>query len=98
MRLKKNPRQETKTVWDHAVRCDLCKEEIRCKGFERGDVEIRANIGSCYPECDMSMQYKLDCCAKCFLEKVKPLLEEHLGVDFQETESDEGSLEEEVLG
>lgn len=96
MQLKKNPRQEVRTVWTYATRCDVCKDEIRTAVLERADVQIQANIGDSYPEADLSTQYKLDCCAKCFLEKLKPLLEEQLGVTFQETESSEGSLEEEV--
>lgn len=96
MRLKRNPRKETSTVWDYGTRCDICKKEIRIRHFERADINIQANIGESYPDCDMSVQYRLDCCAKCFLEKVKPLLEERLGVTFQETESGKDSLEEEV--
>lgn len=96
MELKKNLRQETKTVWDRGIRCDICKEEIRTTGFERADVTITAAIGASYPECDCSTHYKLDCCATCFLDKVKPLIETTFNVEFQEKEADEAFPSEEV--
>ncbi len=92
MELRRNPHQETRTIWEHGVRCDICKEEIRTRGFERADVDITAAIGDSYPEADFSTHYKLDCCAKCFLDKVKPLIEATFDVEFQEKPADEGSF------
>jgi hypothetical protein len=43
MRLKRNPRKETSTVWDYGTRCDICKKEIRIRHFERADINIQAN-------------------------------------------------------
>jgi hypothetical protein len=46
-------------------------------------------VGESYPEGDNSTTTEVDCCVKCFLEKVKPTLEEKFGVKFRERDSDD---------
>ena len=92
MLVAKNRRTVQREEFDRATICDVCKREIAQEHYRRADVDISAAIGDCYPEGDLSTTYELDCCAQCFLEKVKPLLERELGLVFRERRSEEPSV------
>lgn len=72
------------------VLCDVCKEKIdpydTDDNWSRQRVKIGLEKVTSYPECGWREQTFIDICAKCFLEKVKPLLERELGVTFGESE------------
>lgn len=70
--------------------CDICKEEIKSQfGYENDEVTIEAKLGSVYPEGDQREVASLDCCAKCFENKVRPLIEEQLGLQFRIHDADD---------
>jgi len=74
---------------------DLCHKDLSKdrRRWEMSEVTIAANIGDFFPEGDMRQHYELDCCAECFLKRVKPALEQALGVEFRERRTEESDLE-----
>lgn len=74
-----------KTIKEHeevtGTSCDICKTEIEYN--EDTDININARIGNIYPECDCRDAYIIDCCEKCFLTKVKPLIEKAFKIKFR---------------
>lgn len=82
---------EKRVVVDKII-CDICKKDIRhnCDScYESHEVEIQAKLGSTYPEGDFREYYMLDCCDVCFVEKIKPLIEENLKVKFRKMNDDD---------
>lgn len=61
--------------------CDVCGKDMK---DNYDDVEIEAKFGRNYPEFDCRKGYALDVCEECFLTKVKPCIEENLGIKFHE--------------
>lgn len=85
MRYKRNFERVLRGVEISRVVCDVCKESVTAKDYyDRTEVEIQAAIGSVYPENDHRDRKWLDCCARCFVERVVPALESALGVKFHE--------------
>lgn len=77
-------------IVDLRTECDFCKQTIPDnRGYKQNSVEIEASLGDCYPECDTRTTYEIDCCPDCFLNKVKPQLEESFGVEFRERAADD---------
>lgn len=85
--IKTTKEMKMREIKTHNHYCDVCGKEMK---HNYDEVEIEARIGDNFPECDCRDGYALDVCAECFLEKVKPCLEESLGVEFQEFDSEEG--------
>ena len=70
--------------------CDFCSGPIGYQPdpFMVTDVEISCYIGDIYSSGGTSGKFtEIDCCADCFLSKVKPAIEA-LGVTFREREVD----------
>lgn len=72
------------------VECDLCNKDVQhCRDtWESNQIIIEANLGSVYPEADCRTLYITDICAKCFIDRVMPSLQE-IGVKFREISSEE---------
>lgn len=82
--------RETTIRYKATLTCDICKEEIKSQfGYENDEVTIEAKIGSVYPEGDHREVATLDCCVKCFENKVRPIVEEQLGVRFRIYDADD---------
>lgn len=74
--------------------CDICKQEIKPEdSYDRNDIRINAKVGPIYPEGDQRDGYIIDCCAKCFLEKLKPLIENAFGVKFRKVYVEDNRFE-----
>ncbi len=83
------PRRVTRIEYRSKVTCDFCGLEIKSNYGSNDEVTIEAKVGNVWPEGDNRDVAELDCCAKCFLEKVRPCIEQHLGVKFREHDADE---------
>ncbi len=79
----------TRFEYKSVITCDFCKSEIREVYGNDDEVTIEAKIGNVWPEGDHRNVAELDCCAKCFVEKVQPCIETHLGVKFREHDAEE---------
>ena len=83
-------KQETRTVSERTITCDLCKcllQKAHMVYDCHNEVTIEAVLGRLYSseaEDDRDVA-TLDCCGKCFTEKVRPCLEKHLGVRFRDS-------------
>jgi hypothetical protein len=83
-------RKVTRHEYKEKITCDFCKQEIKGAGsYNRDEVTIEAKFGNVFPEGDHRTVAELDCCTECFAEKVRPCIEEHLGVQFREHDADE---------
>ena len=86
------------TVREHfaisRTECDGCQCDLRYGPSDRkysgnaNEVEISAKVGDYWPSGDCRQVYELDCCIKCFMEKVMPALE-NVGFKFRERSNDE---------
>lgn len=55
--------------------CDLCSKPIKDPpGYEDDEIEIKHRHGSNYPDGGWGKELKVDCCRKCWDEKVLPAL------------------------
>lgn len=72
---------EEQIVEDYTV-CDICGKKIINRGYDADEINIEGLIGSCYPEGDCRTGYRLDICSDCFLDKIKPLIEQAYGIEF----------------
>lgn len=81
----------TRIEYKCTTTCDICKQPIVGSNdpYRDDEVTIEAKIGNIYPEGDMRTCAELDCCADCFADKVRPLLERELGVKFRERDADD---------
>ena len=87
-------KQETRTVTEITVRCDLCQQLLETAAQSRrhlydadNEVTLEAVLGRLYSseaEDDRDVA-TLDCCGRCFVEKVRPCIETHLGVRFRDS-------------
>lgn len=83
-------KQETRTVSERTITCDLCKcllQKAHMVYDCHNEVTIEAVLGRLYSseaEDDRDVA-TMDCCGKCFVEKVRPCLETHLGVRFRDS-------------
>ncbi len=77
-----NPRLEV-----FKIDCDICKKQIKNRGWDASEVTIQADIGECFPECDNRGTYEIDCCDDCFLDSIKPLIEEKFNIKFRERDT-----------
>jgi len=84
-------KQETRTVSERTIACDLCKRLLE-SAYMRYDcdnqVTLEAVLGELgnYPEAEDDRDVAtLDCCGRCFVEKVRPCIETHLGVRFRDS-------------
>jgi len=79
-------KQETRTVSERTITCDLCKcllQKAHLVYDCHNEVTLEAVLGAYYPDGEDDRDVAtLDCCGKCFTEKVRPCLETHLGVRF----------------
>jgi len=80
---------ENKEVVEDII-CDLCGQSVhKCEdSWDSNNIKIEAAIGSIYPEGDFRQLYITDVCGNCFLNKVKPTLEQ-IGIKFRELDSEE---------
>lgn len=69
---------------DRVRLCDVCKQQIRSK--DSSEVTIESKIGDAFEGDDYREHRRIDCCVSCFTGKVRPLLEQTLGVVFYEPE------------
>lgn len=82
-----------KVVVDKVI-CDICEQKIeRENGFDNSEVTIGAKIGSYYPEGDFRTGYVIDCCPKCFITKIKPLIEEEFNTEFREFDVEDEKID-----
>lgn len=84
-------KQETRTVTEKTITCDLCQCLLQ-KAYMTYDchneVTLEAVLGELanYPEAEDDRDVAtLDCCGRCFVEKVRPCIETHLGVRFRDS-------------
>lgn len=74
-----------KTLISHT--CDICKKDVKPKdSFDVSYTTIEMQKAECYPGYTSGMKYRIDVCTDCFEDKIIPLIEEKLGVEFQEEE------------
>lgn len=65
--------------------CDICEKEYRHGyGYDCSGTTLKVKVGDSWPEGDMRDTYELDLCVDCFLDKVKPLIEEEFNCEFLE--------------
>jgi hypothetical protein len=82
--------------WEEEYRtCDICgKRTNKLQGWEsrheQNEITIAAAIGDVFPEGDFRGGYRMDCCKKCWLEKVLPALQS-LGT-VQEFRNEDGEI------
>jgi len=78
--------EETKVIEKFAYKyfCDCCGGQIKEVPYEISSVQISFEEGSSYPSGTDTETEQVDCCVKCFKEKVKPALE-NLGFKFRRT-------------
>jgi hypothetical protein len=75
---------EERKVIDKTI-CDICGKEIeQVDNYDRSEVIIGAKLGSYYPEGDCRNGLIIDCCPKCFEEKVVLLIENTFNIKFRE--------------
>lgn len=81
----------TRIEYKCTTMCDICKQPIvgSSDPYRDEEVTIEAKIGNIFPEGDHRECVELDCCANCFTDKVRPLLERELGVKFRERDADD---------
>ena len=79
---------EKKEYVDRKI-CDICKEPIRNGSWENSEVKLEATIGEVYPETDCRNLYIIDVCQNCFLDKLKPAIEEKFNLKFREIDNEE---------
>lgn len=93
-------RIEECTVESRAV-CDGCGGPLDGEySYDRTEVEIRATIGDLFPEADCRKVEEIDCCARCWTEKVAPAIQ-RLGFPVYHYDADVGRgvvLDPEVKG
>ncbi len=93
------PEHVKETKLFHHYRCDLCGEVRGVlqtdKTGNASEVEIKANIGDCWPEGDDRTTYVVDICPPCFVAKVKPAIEA-LGIVFRKHDTDKEDASEEL--
>jgi len=84
-------KQETRTVSERTITCDLCKcllQKAHLVYDCHNEVTLEAVLGELanYPEAEDDRDVAtLDCCGRCFVEKVRPCIETHLGVRFRDS-------------
>lgn len=85
--------------FDYRTLCDYCGLDLSARGdwYRRDEVTIEARLGEVYDEGDHRTVYEIDCCAACFIAKVKPAVEA-LGVKFREHGADESDAVDEGAG
>ena len=52
---------------------------------DSSEAEISCKLGNHFLEGDFRNEYTIDVCPRCFMEKVKPLLEKELNVKFSKS-------------
>jgi hypothetical protein len=71
----KRVEREIEVVVEH--RCDLCGAELpEERGYEVRRVEVRAEVGTCYPEGGEHEVTEFDLCSRCFFERLVPWMKE----------------------
>lgn len=89
-KLKKINKTIEETTVVEKVICDICKKECHSNSvYEASKIQIEAQIGEVYPEGDSRTLYIIDVCKDCFLDKIKPLIEENLGIKFRTLDSED---------
>lgn len=73
MRVQSNPREVTKAVFGHELRCDRCGDVIEEPRWQVFEVTIQAERGSRYPEGSTTVELATDCCKKCWPVAVQAL-------------------------
>lgn len=69
--------------------CDVCKKEIKKKdSFDISYATIEGQRAESYPGYISGTKYHIDICPDCFEDKVIPLFEKHLSVEFAEDDID----------
>lgn len=73
--------------------CDICKEPLKQRyvSTDGNEARIEAWFWPEYGDDDYEQHKSMwtlgfDCCYDCFVNKVKPTLEQHLGVSFRKEE------------
>lgn len=69
--------------------CDICGKKIKNYGYQHSDVTIEGEYGDYYPEFISISRYSIDCCWKCFKNKIIPILKKELKVEFNKVKIDD---------
>lgn len=64
--------EEVRSVRSHTT-CDLCRETMAMpNGYRQEDIDVRARVGTCYPDGGDGTTTSFDVCFKCWESKLLP--------------------------